>query len=115
MKQCAKCPWRKSTDPHEIPNGYCEEKHLDLSKTIAEPALMQLGTLRLMACHDSPMGSERVCVGWLAQQLGPGNNIALRMAAFQGRFGDLSTMELVGDQHERLEDTLPHFNVQRRD
>lgn len=22
--QCAKCPWRKSTNPRLIPNGYCE-------------------------------------------------------------------------------------------
>ena len=34
-KQCAKCPWKVSTDPHDIPGGYCEIKHANLSNTIA--------------------------------------------------------------------------------
>ena len=36
-KQCRKCPWRKDVDPHDIPNGYCEQKHAGLADTIAEP------------------------------------------------------------------------------
>ena len=24
-RQCEKCPWRKATNPHDIPNGYTEE------------------------------------------------------------------------------------------
>ena len=105
-RQCAKCPWKVSTNPHDIPNGYSEEQHCDLRDTIARPAEFRpSGPLRMMACHETSIGDELPCVGWLAHQLGPGNNIALRMAVIAGRIdGDI---ELVGDQHERFEDTLP--------
>ena len=103
--QCAKCPWRKDVDPRDIPNGYCEKKHANLRNTIANPGLFLLGgALRMMACHESKLGKEKPCVGWLANQLGPGNNIGLRLAARDGRFGEF---ELVGEQHEHFEDTLP--------
>jgi len=39
----------------------------------------------------------------VANQLGPGNNIALRMLARDGRF---SKLETVGEQHETFEGTL---------
>ena len=58
-----------------------------------------------MACHESEPGDEKVCVGWLAHQLGPGNNIALRLAVSAGQVD--ADFELVGEQHERFEDTLP--------
>lgn len=104
-KQCAKCPWRVDVDPHDIPNGYCEVKHAGLADTIARPGdFRPSSTLRMMACHESKPGKERACVGWLANQLGPGNNIALRLAAMAGR---VDAFELVGEQHERFEDTLP--------
>lgn len=105
-KQCAKCPWRKTTDPHEIPNGYCADKHRALKRTIATPGELRIGgRLRMMACHDTPAGEELPCVGWLVHQLGPGNNIALRLAVVTGQIdGDVET---VGEQHERFEDTLP--------
>lgn len=104
QKQCAKCPWRKDVDPRDIPNGYCEKKHAALAATIATPGELRIGPLRVMACHESKSGKERHCVGWVANQLGPGNNITLRVAATMGRVPDFV---LVGDQHERFEDTLP--------
>ncbi len=106
-RQCEKCPWKVSTDPYDIPNGYCPSKHASLDSTIAEPASLRDlgGGLRMMACHESIKGKELPCVGWLAQQLGPGNNIALRMAAMTGQID--TNFELDGEQHERLEDTLP--------
>lgn len=104
-KQCAKCPWRVDVDPNDIPNGYCPKKHAALRDTIAEPGALVAGPLHLMACHESPVGREIPCVGWLANQLGPGNNIALRLAACAGRID--TDFELVGEQHERFEDTLP--------
>lgn len=58
---------------------------------------------RKMACHETAVGKEAVCVGWLANQLGPGNNLALRMEAMTGRLPDF---ELRGEQHARFEDTL---------
>lgn len=106
-KQCAKCPWKVNTDPHEIPNGYCATKHRGLSKTIAGHPFDGFGkrTQHVMACHETSKGAELPCVGWLANQLGPGNNLALRLAVMQGRID--ADFELDGPQHERFEDTLP--------
>ena len=94
-KQCAKCPWKVAADPHDIPNGYCETKHANLKETIADPGAW-LGvspTLRVMACHET---HKDPCVGWLAHQLGPGNNIQLRLSVIQGRtVGDFGNPNLV--------------------
>lgn len=57
-----------------------------------------------MACHESPVGKETYCVGWLMNQLGPGNNIPLRIQMMKY---DLSGVELHGEQHKTFEDTLP--------
>ncbi len=93
-----------STDPHTIPNGYDEAKHRALSETIASPGLASLTPGKVMACHESPIGKERTCTGWLAHQLGPGNNLALRLEAMGGAFGKVI---LDGPQHQTFEDTLP--------
>ncbi len=105
-RQCAKCPWKKSTDPNTIPNGYCEKQHAALKNTIAEPESVAGvgGSLRMMACHETPIGDELPCIGWLAHQLGPGQNIALRVAVVMGRIN--GNIETVGLQHGCLEDTL---------
>lgn len=102
-KQCAKCPWKVKTDPHEIPNGYSVRLHRGLKKTIAEPGAI-CGTGRAMACHESKPGEESHCIGWLVNQLGPGNNIGLRLQMLNY---DLKGVEVFGEQHERFEDTLP--------
>lgn len=107
-KQCRLCPWRVDVDPHDIPDGYCETKHAGLRSTIAEPGEFRpQSAIRLMACHESKPGKEKTCVGWLANQLGPGNNIALRLAAMAGQVEGWHQIELVGEQHERFEDALP--------
>ncbi len=103
-RQCKKCPWKTSTDPHDIPNGYSEAQHEGLSCTIARPGDFR-GSARMMACHEYPPGAEKPCVGWLVHQLGPGNNIGLRLRAMTGAI-DVN-VETVGEQHERFEDTLP--------
>jgi hypothetical protein len=105
--QCAKCPWKKGTDPHQIPDGYRVEKHRALANTIAEPGVLRPlnEPTRMFACHETTGGDVKPCVGWLAHQLGPGNNIALRLKARNDP--DLTRFELVGPQHERFEDTLP--------
>lgn len=106
-KQCKACPWKKSTVPDaDIPGGYCATKHANLASTIkTEANLADLGeALILMACHEAKPGAEYPCVGWLVHQLGPGNNLPLRLLALDGRFAGL---EVVGEQHERFEDTLP--------
>lgn len=102
-KQCAKCPWRKDVDPHDIPNGYCEVKHANLKSTIAEPGSLPTGgPMHVMACHET---HDAHCVGWLANQLGPGNNIGLRLMVRS--CDNIKDVKLAGEQHETFEDTLP--------
>ena len=105
VRQCSKCPWKVSTDPHEIPNGYSEDLHESLSCTIAEPGALNIHGAKWMSCHEHPQGDEAHCIGWLVNQLGPGNNIALRIAMMSCE--NAKHIELDGDQHETFEDTLP--------
>jgi hypothetical protein len=103
--QCAKCPWRKRTDPHDIPNGYDPEKHANLKRTIAKPGDWRNlfdSTMRVMACHEE---HEAHCVGWLMNQIGSGNNIALRLHV--RNCTNMNEIKLLGEQHETFEDTLP--------
>ena len=105
--QCKACPWKVSTVPErDIPDGYCEVKHKNLKSTISiDPVGEALHpVIRVMACHEFPVDKEQACVGWLANQLGPCNNIALRLLAMRG---EVPEFKLVGEQHERFEDTLP--------
>ena len=104
--QCQKCPWRVGVDPEQIPAGYSSEKHARLARTIAERGVLPAGDrLRIMACHETPIGRERPCVGWLVNQLGPGQNIGLRWAVKLGRIdADVRTR---GPQHATFQDTLP--------
>lgn len=105
-KQCAKCPWKKGVNPHEIPNGYCAIKHKKLKSTIADEDRYKIGgSLRLMSCHEFDPGAEKPCVGWLHNQMGEGNNIALRIAVATKRID--SNVQIVGEQHATFEDTLP--------
>lgn len=104
-RQCAKCPWRKEVDPHDIPNGYSEDKHRALSCTIASPGDLGAivgGKMHVMACHEE---HKAHCVGWLMNQLGPGNNIAMRLLMVDCE--NAGEIALVGEQHECFEDTLP--------
>lgn len=104
-KQCKKCPWKIDTNPYDIPGRYCESKHRALATTIAPPGEFRPDFLRVMACHETPLDKEQPCVGWLTNQLGHGNNLALRMAVLAGRID--GNVKSSGPQHERFEDTLP--------
>lgn len=102
-RQCKLCPWKVTTNPHDIPGGYSLDKHRALSRTIAEPGRMTCATgAHVMTCHETTSGR---CVGWVVNQLGPGNNIPLRIRAMTDE--TLHGMKVVGEQHERFEDTLP--------
>lgn len=101
-KQCQKCPWLVDTDPHEIPNGYCEAKHRALESTIAKPGDGLSGPGAAMACHET---DNAHCIGWLVNQIGPGNNIALRL--MMPSCENASKIQLLGAQHETFADTLP--------
>ena len=98
-KQCEKCPWRVDVDPNDIPNGYRRDIHESLERTIAEPGAFSVGgTLRIMACHESPVGEEMHCVGWLVNQIGEGNNIPLRIEMMKCE--NAKDIQLVGEQHQ---------------
>jgi hypothetical protein len=99
--QCEKCPWRIETDPHDIPNGYCETKHRALKKTIAAPGDFR-GSGYAMACHEM---HDAHCIGWLVNQIGVGNNIGLRIRMMTCE--NARSIKLRGEQHQRFEDTLP--------
>ena len=108
INQCATCPWCVDCDPaKDIPNGYSVELHEALTGTIARPGDISglfSRDLRAMACHYSKVGEEIPCAGWLANQIGDGNNIAARIEVMQGR---MPVPIIVGEQHQRFEDTLP--------
>lgn len=106
--QCAKCPWKIDTDPYEIPDGYSVKKHRALENTIANASCFRIPkTLQIMACHHSKDTNENAehCVGWLHNQLGIGNNIALRLSMMNCE--NIKDLQVVGEQHIRFEDTLP--------
>lgn len=104
VKQCKHCPWKVDTDPYDIPDGYCPTKHENLKETIATPGDFR-GSGKAMACHHSNGSDKMFCVGWLNNQLGPGNNIGLRMQMMNCE--NIRDLKVVGEQHERFEDTLP--------
>lgn len=104
LRQCAKCPWKVTTDPHDIPNGYSEELHRGLACTIAEPGSLR-PTKSAMSCHEHPASDEAHCVGWLMHQLGPGNNLGLRLQMLSCE--NIGLVHLDGEQHATFEDTLP--------
>lgn len=102
--QCAKCPWKVGTNPHEIPDGYCEIKHANLIDTIAEPGEIRFDR-KAMACHHSTPEQGEYCIGWLYNQLGEGNNIALRLKMMNCE--NLGDLKIKGKQHRHFKDTLP--------
>lgn len=104
VRQCDKCPWKVSTDPHDIPDGYSEELHQSLASTIAEPGSIRSNG-HAMACHEHDASEQVHCVGWLVNQLGPGNNIPLRLKMMSCE--NVGAIRVDGEQHERFEDTLP--------
>lgn len=103
--QCQKCPWIVGVDPRNIPNGYCETKHRALAATIAKPADLaglHASTLHAMACHET---DDAHCVGWLVNQIGAGNNLALRIQMLSCT--NASGIRTRGDQHPDFKSTLP--------
>lgn len=106
VTQCKSCPWRVDCVPdRDIPNGYSVKLHKSLRKTIATEATFRPSAeLHAMACHYSKPGEEHHCAGWIHNQRGVGNNIAVRLAVIGGR---MPVPEVVGEQHETFDATLP--------
>jgi hypothetical protein len=87
-----------------IPNGYSVEKHQALADTISKaPTLASIfEPVKIMACHET---QDAPCIGWLVNQLGPGNNLGMRVQMRNCENAD--KIRLRGEQHQRFEDTLP--------
>ncbi len=106
--QCAKCPFKKITNPLEIPNGYEVNKHKKLDSCIAKQPLQQTN---FMLCHHSKVSEGTIeevelCVGWLHNQLGRGNNMYLRMKMLGCE--NINDLQVIGEQHETFNDTIPN-------
>ena len=105
-KQCNKCPFKTTTNPFDIPNGYSVENHLALQETIADKDgnLSKVGapTINVMSCHDN---QDSHCIGWLYNQLGRGNNIPMRINMMSCT--NVRQIKIYGPQHSKFEDTLP--------
>lgn len=103
--QCKSCPWRVDCVPDKDIPRYKEALHHSLAKTIQSGLeSMSCSTRHIMACHYSKPGEEIHCAGWLHNQLGPGNNIGVRLSVMSG---SMPVPVVDGKQHERFEDTLP--------
>lgn len=104
-RQCKNCPWKIGIDPLDIPNGYCEVRHKSLRSTIAvegDISAVYNPEIKVMACHET---DDTYCIGWLVNQLGIGNNIALRLKMMTCDNSD--QIALVGQQYQKFQDTLP--------
>lgn len=66
-------PVAQGRRPRTIPNGYSEKRHRALKSTIAtDPLRSVTNPTHAMACHET---HDAHCMGWLVNQIGPGNNI----------------------------------------
>lgn len=117
VHQCKSCPWKTSTVPERDIPRYKLSLARRLGRTIAKSAedstrsALSSCPMHVMACHYSNYGEEIPCAGWLHNQLGVGNNIAVRLRVMGGH---MPVPEVEGEQHERYEDTLPCEPKKRR-
>jgi uncharacterized protein DUF6283 len=103
VKQCPSCPWRVACVPGRDILRYRRGLHENLRGTIQTGLASLTSVMRVMGCHYSAPGEDFACAGWLANQLGDGNNLAVRIAVSAGR---LPMPEIDGPQHACFEDTL---------
>lgn len=57
-----------------------------------------------MSCHKSKEGADEMCIGWVHNQLGVGNNIGLRIKMLYCE--NAKDIKVVGEQHSKFEDTI---------
>lgn len=98
--QCDKCPWKVSTDPKDIPDGYDVKKHRDLARTISS-GIESFNNNHVMACHET---GDTHCIGWLVNQMGEGNNIGLRYQMIS--CSNAKHIKVFGEQHKTFEETI---------
>lgn len=104
--QCQNCPWRVDSDLASIPH-YSPDQHQNLKATIAKPGdIKSLGepVQPQMACHKSLNGGDRVCIGWLYNQINEGNNLNERVRMLSCE--NPKDLQVIGDQFETFEQTF---------
>lgn len=84
-RPCPSCPWRVDQDARDIPNF-----DLSLAEALAptSPDACGMGPdfgASMFACHQSKMGREIPCAGWLAKvgHRHPGVRLSVRMGRIQ--------------------------------
>ncbi len=104
VKQCKTCPWRVAVKPsRDVPDfdpGIYERMQGTLREGLST---LSSKTRTIMECHNGKRGANRPCAGWLHHQIGVGNNIGVRMSVMVGK---LPVPEVIGEQHESLEDLV---------
>lgn len=113
--QCKACPWRVGVDPWTAIPTYDHAKHVALANTVAAPDLDVEGTvdhmnavlsgakpMHVMTCHETDAAH---CIGWLANQLGDGNNLLLRLQVMSCT--NVHRLRLRGPQHPDFASTVP--------
>ena len=98
---CPSCPWRVDQHASTIP-GYDHEKACGLMNTVGEGDALR----PIMACHDSPVGKERPCRGYLARE--GWSNLNARVLAARGRIENPAAVAEACEQHSvELESDYP--------
>lgn len=77
---CPSCPWRVSST---VGGGDIPGFSIDLMRSLSNTVGPDDGFRPVMACHGSPEGGDRPCVGYLAVE--GWSNLAVRVMAIQGR------------------------------
>lgn len=101
--QCKNCPWKVSTNTDDIPN-YQMDLHKDLKGTIASGDNYGLPRLKIMSCHESKDSEPEHCIGWMRNQLGRGNNLALRIDVMSCE--NVGQIKTFGNQHQLFAETF---------
>lgn len=78
-KPCLSCPWRVDAHAQDIPNF-----SLDLAENLTHTCDGEL-TSPIFACHQSRIGEEIVCAGWLARY--GWDSIPIRLRMVRGEMG----------------------------
>ncbi len=101
-KQCANCPWKKSTKWEDI--DCVEGFDMDFYESVRDeyiPKHMFDKSHRNMGCHKHE-GDDQPCIGWLLHEAGRGNNIGIRLMLSGVENAD--ELETFGPQHTDIRD-----------
>lgn len=104
---CASCPWRRDSDPHEIPN-FELDKARKLVCTVGDGS----DDFRpIMACHGSTEVCNRPCVGYVAK-VGY-TNLSVRIAALDNTIplGEIAADTADLDLYDTFDEMLDNIEA----